>query len=117
MISNSLCIFSIQDALACAVADEMQKIYRNELGPEPIPLIVPGEAVNEEEVSFLCYFLARALALADTLQAMFCYTWYKYALKIHLSQMYLLEADEADSGSDVENENLVEDGNTDLEKR
>ncbi|XP_009803930.1 ribosome biogenesis protein NOP53 [Nicotiana tabacum] len=68
---------SHQDALACAVADEMQKIYRNELGPEPIPLIVPGEAVNEEE-------------------------------------MYLLEAD---SGSDVENENLMEDGTTELEKR
>ncbi|KAK4351267.1 hypothetical protein RND71_030580 [Anisodus tanguticus] len=68
---------SHQDALACAVADEMQKIYRNELGPEPIPLVVPGEAVNEEEMYFL----------------------------------------EADSGSDVENENLLEDGNTDLEKR
>ncbi|KAG5569627.1 hypothetical protein H5410_059393 [Solanum commersonii] len=37
---------SHQDALACVVADEMQKIYRNELGPEPIPLIVLGEAVN-----------------------------------------------------------------------
>ncbi|XP_060181904.1 ribosome biogenesis protein NOP53 [Lycium barbarum] len=68
---------SHQDALACAVADEMQKIYRNELGPEPIPLVVPGEAVNEEDMYFL----------------------------------------EADSGSDVENENLLEDGNTDLEKR
>ncbi|KAJ8537217.1 hypothetical protein K7X08_035618 [Anisodus acutangulus] len=68
---------SHQDALACAVADEMQKIYRNELGPEPIPLVVPGEAVNEEEMYFL----------------------------------------EADSGSDVENENLLEDGNTNLEKR
>ncbi|KAH0775387.1 hypothetical protein KY290_012524 [Solanum tuberosum] len=68
---------SHQDALACAVADEMQKIYRNELEPEPIPLIVPGEAVNEEDMYFL----------------------------------------EADSGSDMENENLVEDGKTDLDKR
>ncbi|WMV60059.1 hypothetical protein MTR67_053444 [Solanum verrucosum] len=68
---------SHQDALACAVADEMQIIYRNELGPEPIPLIVPGEAVNEEDMYFL----------------------------------------EADSGSDRENENLVEDGKTDLDKR
>ncbi|KAG5621826.1 hypothetical protein H5410_007044 [Solanum commersonii] len=68
---------SHQDALACAVADEMQKIYRNELGPEPIPLVVPGEAVNEEDMYFL----------------------------------------EADSGSDTENENLVEDGKTDLDKR
>ncbi|KAH0710106.1 hypothetical protein KY284_011533 [Solanum tuberosum] len=68
---------SHQDALACAVADEMQKIYRNELGPEPIPLIVPGEAVNEEDMYFL----------------------------------------EVDSGSDRENENLVEDRKTDLGKR
>ncbi|KAH0708014.1 hypothetical protein KY289_013090 [Solanum tuberosum] len=68
---------SHQDALACAVADEMQKIYRNELGPEPIPLIVPGEAVNEEDMYFL----------------------------------------EADSESERENENLVEDGKTDLDKR
>ncbi|MCD9641137.1 hypothetical protein HAX54_027081 [Datura stramonium] len=37
---------SHQDALACAVAEEMQKIYKNELG-QTIPLIVPGEAVNE----------------------------------------------------------------------
>ncbi|KAG5600157.1 hypothetical protein H5410_031527 [Solanum commersonii] len=44
---------SHQDALACAVANEMQKIYRNELAPEPIPLIVPGEAVNEEDMYFL----------------------------------------------------------------
>ncbi|KAL3834780.1 hypothetical protein ACJIZ3_009516 [Penstemon smallii] len=44
---------SHQDALALAVADEMQKIYKNELGPEPIPLIVPGEAIDEEEKYFL----------------------------------------------------------------
>lgn len=55
--NNLLHIFSIQDALACAVADEMQKIYRDELGPEPIPLIVSGEAVNEEDVSLSCYCL------------------------------------------------------------
>ncbi|KAL3334402.1 hypothetical protein AABB24_030909 [Solanum stoloniferum] len=48
---------SHQDALACAVADEMQKIYQNELGPEPIPLIIPGEAVNEEDASLSCYCL------------------------------------------------------------
>lgn len=40
-----------QDSLARAVADEMQKIYQNELGPQPVPLTVPGEAVNEEDVS------------------------------------------------------------------
>ncbi|KAL3651871.1 hypothetical protein CASFOL_004873 [Castilleja foliolosa] len=44
---------SHQDALACAVADEMQKVYRHELGPEPIPLTVPGEVVDEEDKFFL----------------------------------------------------------------
>ncbi|KAK6143195.1 hypothetical protein DH2020_023543 [Rehmannia glutinosa] len=44
---------SHQDALARAVADEMQKIYQHELGPEPIPLIVPGEAIDEEDKYFL----------------------------------------------------------------
>ncbi|XP_057771603.1 probable histone H2A.3 isoform X3 [Salvia miltiorrhiza] len=38
---------SHQDALARAVADEMQKIYQHELGPQPIPLVVPGEAIDE----------------------------------------------------------------------
>ncbi|XP_051123697.1 pheophytinase, chloroplastic-like [Andrographis paniculata] len=44
---------SHQDALACAVAVEMQKIYQHELGPEPIPLVAPGEAIDEEERYFL----------------------------------------------------------------
>ncbi|KAL0387905.1 UNVERIFIED_CONTAM: Ribosome biogenesis protein NOP53 [Sesamum radiatum] len=44
---------SHQDALARAVADEMQKIYQHELGPEPIPLVVPGEVVDEEDKYFL----------------------------------------------------------------
>lgn len=44
---------SHQDSLARAVADEMQKIYRHELGPEPVPLTVPGEAVAEEDMYFL----------------------------------------------------------------
>ncbi|KAL1556496.1 ribosome biogenesis protein NOP53 [Salvia divinorum] len=44
---------SHQDALARAVADEMQKIYRHELGPQPIPLVVPGEAIDEEYKYFL----------------------------------------------------------------
>ncbi|KAH0735765.1 hypothetical protein KY285_011472 [Solanum tuberosum] len=99
---------SHQDALACAVADEMQKIYRNELAPEPIPLIVPGEAVNTVLLVLL------TMAVADASWAMFSYTRYEYALKIHFPQMYFLEAD---SGSDRENENLVEDGKTDLDKR
>lgn len=115
-INNSLCVFSIQDALACAVADEMQKIYRNELGPEPIPLVVPGEVVNEEDVSLSCYFLVSTFdhgCCRCIMGYVFLY-WVKYALKIHLPQMYFLEAD---SGSDTENENLVEDGKTDLDKR
>ncbi|XP_052187079.1 ribosome biogenesis protein NOP53 [Diospyros lotus] len=44
---------SHQDSLAHAVADEMQKIYRHELGPQPVPLIVPGEVVDEEDMYFL----------------------------------------------------------------
>ncbi|OIW05418.1 hypothetical protein TanjilG_23244 [Lupinus angustifolius] len=44
---------SHQDTLACAVAEEMQKIYKDELGPEPVPLTVPGEAIPEEERYFL----------------------------------------------------------------
>lgn len=43
--------FLIQDSLARAVADEMQKVYRKELGPQPVPLTVPGEAIDEEDVS------------------------------------------------------------------
>ena len=31
----------------------MQKIYKNELGPEPVPLVVPGEAIAEEDMYFL----------------------------------------------------------------
>ncbi|KAF8397156.1 hypothetical protein HHK36_016063 [Tetracentron sinense] len=42
-----------QDSLARAVAEEMQKVYRNELGPQPVPLTVPGEAVDEENIYFL----------------------------------------------------------------
>ncbi|KAK6932941.1 Ribosome biogenesis protein Nop53/GLTSCR2 [Dillenia turbinata] len=44
---------SHQDSLAHAVADEMQKVYKDELGPEPVPLTVPGEVVDEEEMYFL----------------------------------------------------------------
>ncbi|XP_020114401.1 uncharacterized protein At2g40430 [Ananas comosus] len=42
-----------QDSLAQAVADEMQKIYKKELGPQPVPLEVTGELVTEEEKYFL----------------------------------------------------------------
>ncbi|KAL6607853.1 hypothetical protein ACP70R_040916 [Stipagrostis hirtigluma subsp. patula] len=42
-----------QDCLAQAVADEMRKIYTKELGPKPVPLIVPGEAITEEDKFFL----------------------------------------------------------------
>lgn len=33
----------------------MQKIYKNELGPEPVPLTVPGEAIPEEDVSLISF--------------------------------------------------------------
>ncbi|CAN6331383.1 unnamed protein product [Urochloa humidicola] len=42
-----------QDALAQAVADERHKILMKELGPAPVPLIVPGEAIPEEDKFFL----------------------------------------------------------------
>ncbi|KAK8916266.1 hypothetical protein KSP39_PZI022765 [Platanthera zijinensis] len=42
-----------QDSLAEAVADEMQKIYRDELGPQPVPLIISGEIMTEEDIYFL----------------------------------------------------------------
>ncbi|KAI3720976.1 hypothetical protein L2E82_31975 [Cichorium intybus] len=42
-----------QDSLAHAVADEMQKIYTKELRPAPVPLTVPGEAIEEEDMYFL----------------------------------------------------------------
>ncbi|CAK9323915.1 unnamed protein product [Citrullus colocynthis] len=44
---------SHQDVLAQAVAQEMQKVYRNELGPAPVPLAVPGEVISEEDMLFL----------------------------------------------------------------
>ncbi|XP_038983930.1 ribosome biogenesis protein NOP53-like [Phoenix dactylifera] len=40
-----------QDSLARAVADEMQKVYKKELGPQPVPPTVPGEIVAEVDVS------------------------------------------------------------------
>ncbi|CAI0415583.1 unnamed protein product [Linum tenue] len=43
----------IQDSLAKAVAEEMQKVYQSELGPQPVPLTVQGDAIEEEEMYFL----------------------------------------------------------------
>lgn len=45
---------SIQDSLAEAVATEMQKVYQNELGPQPVPLTVTGQVIDEEDVSISC---------------------------------------------------------------
>lgn len=42
-----------QDSLAEAVADEMQKIYQGELGPLPVPRIITGETITEEDQYFL----------------------------------------------------------------
>lgn len=44
---------SHQDSLAHAVAEEMHKIYRTELGPQPVPLTVTGQAICEEDMYFL----------------------------------------------------------------
>ncbi|EYU42977.1 hypothetical protein ABFS82_14G169900 [Erythranthe guttata] len=72
---------SHQEALASAVADEMHKIYQHELGPEPVPLTVPGEAVDEDD-------------------------------------KYFLEAgDDGSDDDDVQNENLIDNGDADEEKR
>ncbi|TQD91487.1 hypothetical protein C1H46_022885 [Malus baccata] len=45
--------WSPKETLAHAVAEEMGKVYKKELGPQPVPLTVPGEAVDEEEMYFL----------------------------------------------------------------
>ncbi|KAK9126785.1 hypothetical protein Scep_015631 [Stephania cephalantha] len=42
-----------QDSLARAVAEEMQKIYKDELGPQPVPHIDHSEAMDEEDMLFL----------------------------------------------------------------
>ncbi|CAN8317570.1 unnamed protein product [Cochlearia groenlandica] len=44
---------SHEDMLAEAVAQEMQKVYKTELGPEPVPLTIDGDAINEDERYFL----------------------------------------------------------------
>ena len=51
--------------LAHAVAEEMQKVYQNELGPKPVPLTVPGEVIDEEDVSpfFSLYLLSTTIPL------------------------------------------------------
>ncbi|KAK9939678.1 hypothetical protein M0R45_016367 [Rubus argutus] len=40
-------------ALAHAIAEEMQEVYKNELGPESVPFTVPWETVDEEEMYFI----------------------------------------------------------------
>ncbi|GMI87333.1 SMALL ORGAN 4 [Hibiscus trionum] len=44
---------SHQDSLAQAVAEEMQKAYKIELGPQPVPLTVMGEVVDEDDKFFI----------------------------------------------------------------
>ncbi|XVE99845.1 hypothetical protein REPUB_Repub03eG0236600 [Reevesia pubescens] len=44
---------SHQDSLAQAVAEEMQKAYKIELGPQPVPLTVMGEVIDEDEKHFI----------------------------------------------------------------
>ncbi|XVE69511.1 hypothetical protein DITRI_Ditri09bG0157900 [Diplodiscus trichospermus] len=44
---------SHQDSLAQAVAEEMQKVYKNELGPQPVPLTVMGEVIDEDDKYFV----------------------------------------------------------------
>ncbi|CDY23909.1 BnaC04g01280D [Brassica napus] len=44
---------SHEDMLAEAVAQEMQKVYKNELGPEPVPLTIDGNNNIEDEAGLL----------------------------------------------------------------
>ena len=43
----------LQDMLAEAVAQEMQKVYKTELGPEPVPLTIDGNNNIEDEAGLL----------------------------------------------------------------
>ena len=56
---------SIQDSLAQAVAEEMQKVYKTELGPQPVPLTVPREQkmIDEEDVSLVCFIYLLSFTL------------------------------------------------------
>ena len=49
--------------MAKAVAEEMQKVYQNELGPQPVPLTVPAEqkVIDEEDVSLVFAFYIQVL--------------------------------------------------------
>lgn len=46
-------ILILQDVLAAAVAQQMQKVYKTELGPAPVPLTVEGDEITEDEVGLL----------------------------------------------------------------
>lgn len=50
-------LLPIHKALAHAIAEEMQEVYRNELGHESVPFTVPWETVDEVEVSIFCSFM------------------------------------------------------------
>lgn len=32
-------------------------MYKNELGPQPVPLTVPGEVIDEEDVSLILFLI------------------------------------------------------------
>ncbi|KAK9913818.1 hypothetical protein M0R45_037626 [Rubus argutus] len=105
---------SHQEALAHAVAEEMQKVYRNELGPEPVPLTVPGETVDEEEVSVFYSFMYHlpGISCAPSLGL-------HVIIKLFPTPTLLDDFIEADEGSDddMNPENLVENEDTVSEKR
>ncbi|KAE8694828.1 hypothetical protein F3Y22_tig00110770pilonHSYRG00032 [Hibiscus syriacus] len=48
-VSKQSIIPAGEDSLAQAVAEEMQKGYKIELGPQPVPLTVMGEVVDEDD--------------------------------------------------------------------
>ncbi|CDY52930.1 BnaA04g29370D [Brassica napus] len=52
-IINGKSAYFLGDMLAEAVAQEMQKVYKTELGPEPVPLTIDGNNNIEDEAGLL----------------------------------------------------------------
>ena len=55
IVNDCISFVSLQESLAQAVEEEMQKVYQSELGLEPIPFTVPGHAIDDKDVSIVCF--------------------------------------------------------------
>lgn len=72
---------TLQESLARAVAEEMHKAYHNELGPEPVPLTVPGVEMDEEEVGKISfYFIFHLLKLSRIVLSWMCHVSHTFAI-------------------------------------